>query len=1420
MSPNASFGYRIYDFAQNVSFYNDKSGTPNGSIISYLWDFGDGQTATGQKIAHFYNPGSYFVTLTVVDTAGLRSSETQHVTIYQTGSDLIADVDCSLAEPFVEFTQQCKVTALDKQGQISKVRLTWGDGTAAVNLSLTAAQGINKPTHNYAAVGTYPIRLSVFTSRGETKTMDTSVTLINYVPPSPPVVASLYCYTSNLLVSCNALGSYDRTGGILTYSFDYGDSFTETNANGISAHAYSSAGLFIVSLKVTNANGDQALAQAQVQPLFPANLLPSPVLTCFSNKPQVLTCNASGSFDQDGTIVFYSYSWDDNTDVVHGESGEIFHLFTTAGSHQVTLTETDNDGGVSSITNSFDIKSNQSPVANAHCSNTASQTVTCQSFSYDPDGTIASTRWILEDGTVIWGNNFTNIFEAVTSTKIKLEVTDDLGTISSTEQTVFIFVNQLPTFNLIASTTKGILPLNVNFQALNVSDNDGTIASYKWMFPDGTTFDKPNALYTFTTAGSYNVKLQVTDNNGGMTEKSIIIGASDSSNLIILTDKDNGLATLDVHFNASESTDPDGQIVKYEWFYQNEKVGEGDQLDYLFDEIGPQSMTLQTTNNYGVTFTKSKIINVDQPPIYLAGKFKRNILANYLYQEPIALITGAGIARENINLSLVDAPEGVTISGDGARLEWNPTNNQAGAYSFSILASDGVLSFAKKININVVIPNLVAQFIAPNTGGTFTVNNPNSSLNGTKITTPTIESPNSIDVSLLEWRDSSNKTIFKIVSSEELNDPINLEFPNERSFEPVIKDAFDAESLSSPTSWANLGINTLNALVCARIEYRSGPPDEMGGAHYSPVYANASVILEVDDNILKSNRLINVISSSKYYPFILNGYPAQKYGPLKIYLTYNENVLKGAPGATPLFSDNYFFINIKEFEKPGYNDEYLQHTLMHEAFHIIQNHAVGCRKRLPLFTSSTTSMSYLMEGAADYYADKNLTEIDQLKVWDLDQYFGRFSTITNKGQPTEKRELDYLSYANHIIREGIFSNTKISYEDGKKIVKPDTYGARYLWGAGNSIAWGNGDHNTGNLKLELDKFLNFFKNDVTAIDTLDENYGKKLFKNFALSQSLDPSTLFLALIDVNFFHTASNFGGGDMYNIYFRSPSRLDGKAPFTDINYADGDDSRLEKPLSNGTFHSVYSLKSFSGEHKYIRSIENSEMFNLNTISLVSIVQEDDLAFNMYSHYPKAENNFDMHEVFASKRAVIEGPNANATYPGSYNLFKDNSYDYLANRGFNSPLSNLHFNMFNLHEAGDKKVEINVAPLCRSFHRTQQAIDNQLVLPEDLTFKTNNAFTYNCGKSSCEAEGLEIYFCLFHRNENNFCIPYGSEYNFVNKSSAKIRGLDYVDDLLSEVLVCQTKFPNGLRLNIQGIPTYDVNFYESNIDSASSYRQ
>ncbi len=52
-----------------------------GSIASYAWDFGDGQTASGQTTTHQFASGTWTVRLTVTDTAGRTATTTKTVTV-------------------------------------------------------------------------------------------------------------------------------------------------------------------------------------------------------------------------------------------------------------------------------------------------------------------------------------------------------------------------------------------------------------------------------------------------------------------------------------------------------------------------------------------------------------------------------------------------------------------------------------------------------------------------------------------------------------------------------------------------------------------------------------------------------------------------------------------------------------------------------------------------------------------------------------------------------------------------------------------------------------------------------------------------------------------------------------------------------------------------------------------------------------------------------------------------------------------------------------------------------------------------------------------------------------------------------------------------------------------------------------------
>ncbi len=85
LPPVANFTYAASGLT--VTFNASSSYDPDGSIVSYAWDFGDGANTTGEVVSHTYSrPGNYTVTLTVTDDDGLTATTSKTIRV-QPSSD-------------------------------------------------------------------------------------------------------------------------------------------------------------------------------------------------------------------------------------------------------------------------------------------------------------------------------------------------------------------------------------------------------------------------------------------------------------------------------------------------------------------------------------------------------------------------------------------------------------------------------------------------------------------------------------------------------------------------------------------------------------------------------------------------------------------------------------------------------------------------------------------------------------------------------------------------------------------------------------------------------------------------------------------------------------------------------------------------------------------------------------------------------------------------------------------------------------------------------------------------------------------------------------------------------------------------------------------------------------------------------------
>ncbi len=168
-------------------------------------------------------------------------------------------------------------------------------------------------------------------------------------PASTPVAAYTNTCTS-LSCTFDSSGSSAAGATITGRSWDFGDGTTSTEANPV--HAFPATGTYQVALTVTSSKGLTGTTTKPVQVTrVNANPTASFTVTC-----DQLACsfNAAGSSDTDGTVA--SYAWDFG-DATTGTGNPTDHSFATAGTRDVTLTVTDNEGGTGTVTRS--VKSSQ-----------------------------------------------------------------------------------------------------------------------------------------------------------------------------------------------------------------------------------------------------------------------------------------------------------------------------------------------------------------------------------------------------------------------------------------------------------------------------------------------------------------------------------------------------------------------------------------------------------------------------------------------------------------------------------------------------------------------------------------------------------------------------------------------------------------------------------------------------------------------------------------------------------------------------------------------------------------------------------------------------------------------------------------------------------------------------------------------------
>ncbi len=387
-----------------------------GSVTSYSWTFGDGNSSTQTNAQNTYATiGSYQVTLQANNTAGCQNTFTKSVTVYSK-----PQVDFSIGLPPFSCagtpTQFTDASANPTDSNLSTWNWSFGDAANGTSTS-------RNPSYNYSTAGSYLASLTVGTNFGCSSTLQKSITI------SPSPVANF----TNTTVCKDQLTQFTdaSSGSIQSRLWQIqGNSITAPNP----AYTFTSSGSFSVVLTLTGTNGCIAQVSKVISVPVPPTLDFQIGKPCVNNATifTELTNTADPSVSQ--AWVFGS--------VGNGSGTPATFNFTTPAAYNVKLSSTRQSGCTYSLSKTITIF--ESPFAAFTPSAESGGAPLAVDFS---NASTAATNYVWKfgdaAGTTSSLTNPSFTYTSLGEYKVELSASNPLGCSSKAEATILVVIPRI-----------------------------------------------------------------------------------------------------------------------------------------------------------------------------------------------------------------------------------------------------------------------------------------------------------------------------------------------------------------------------------------------------------------------------------------------------------------------------------------------------------------------------------------------------------------------------------------------------------------------------------------------------------------------------------------------------------------------------------------------------------------------------------------------------------------------------------------------------------------------------------------------------------------------------------------------------------------------------------------------------------------
>lgn len=216
--------------------------------------------------------------------------------------------------------------------------------------------------------------------------------------------------------------------------------------------------------------------------------------------------------------------------------------------------------------------------------------------------------------------------------------------------------NAAPIARLQLSTTSGRVPLTVTASTSTSSDSDGSIATSKIDFGDGTVVSGPTATHTYSDFNSYVVRAHVSDNRGATATTAKTVNVKPATSGVVITAPASG-ANVGNYFRITAHASGANKITAMKLYINGTAVDvvRKDRLDtYIRLWDGSYTIGVNAWDSTGAVQTRSISVKVgigtNDPPFPVLGLSTFTPTVNTTVRACTAASTdSSGVSRSEVD---------------------------------------------------------------------------------------------------------------------------------------------------------------------------------------------------------------------------------------------------------------------------------------------------------------------------------------------------------------------------------------------------------------------------------------------------------------------------------------------------------------------------------------------------------------------------------------------------------------------------------------------------------------------------------------------------------------------------------------------------------------------------------------------------